>query len=94
MNNPKELSRLTSDIPKHYHLKIKSIALLTGKTIREVLIDAIHIECIPSTHIPKHVKCLMESKKEKMYYTAKMLIRSLKNLGSKHAESHLSNKIC
>lgn len=55
MNNKKELSRLTSDIPKEHHLKIKSIALLTGKTIREVLIDAIDsmsIECMQSDHMP------------------------------------------
>ena len=55
MDNRKNLSRLTSDIPKQYHLKIKSIALLTGKTIREVLMDAIDsidIECLTSTHLP------------------------------------------
>ena len=54
MDNRKDLSRLTSDIPKQYHLKIKSIALSTGKTIREVLmdaIDAIDIECITSDHV-------------------------------------------
>ena len=50
-----ELSRLSADIPKQYHKKIKSIALLSGKTIREVLmeaIDSIDIECVTSDHIP------------------------------------------
>ncbi len=70
MNNRKDLSRLTSDIPKQYHLKIKSIALLTGKTIREVLMDAIDsidIECITSTHLPNKEtrKVLDEIKEEK-----------------------------
>ncbi len=70
MDNRKELSRLTSDIPKQYHLKIKSIALLTGKTIREVLmdaIDAIDIECITSAHLPNKEtrKVLDEIKEEK-----------------------------
>ena len=55
MNSRKNISRLTADIPQDYHLKIKSIALLTGKTIREVIMDAIdtlHIECITNNHIP------------------------------------------
>jgi hypothetical protein len=68
MNNRKDLSRLTSDIPKDYHLKIKSIALLTGKTIREVLmdaIDAIDIECITSTHVPnKETRKVLDEIKE------------------------------
>ena len=54
-NNSPELSRLTADIPKKYHLKLKSISLVTGKTIREILMDAIDsidMECIKSEHKP------------------------------------------
>lgn len=68
VENRKDLSRLTADIPKRYHVKIKSVALLTGKTIREVLIDAIDaidIECMVSDHIPNKetLKVLEEIKK-------------------------------
>ncbi len=55
MNSRKDLTRLTSDIPKEYHIKIKSIALLTGKTMREILmeaIDNIDINCMTSDHMP------------------------------------------
>ncbi len=68
MNNRKNRSRLTADLPKEYHLKIKSIALLTGKTIREVLmdaIDAIDVECITSTHLPnKETRKVLDEIKE------------------------------
>lgn len=50
-----ELSRLTADIPKACHLKLKSIALVTGKSMRDVLVDAIEaidIECLASNHVP------------------------------------------
>ncbi len=60
MEARKGLSRLTSDIPKEYHIKIKSIALLTGKTMREVLmeaIDNIDIQCISSKHVPNAETC-------------------------------------
>ena len=49
------LTRLTADVPKKYHTKLKSIALVTGKTIREILMDAIDsidMECIKSEHLP------------------------------------------
>ena len=68
MDNRKNLSRLTSDIPKQYHVKIKSIALLTGKTIREVLMDAINaisLKCITSDHIPnKETQTVLEEIKK------------------------------
>jgi predicted DNA-binding protein len=86
MSNQKELSRLTSDIPKEYHLKIKSIALLTGKTIRDVLmnaIDAIDMECITSTHIPNKVtrKVLEEIKEGKNLIRGKEAEKITKKLG-------------
>lgn len=55
MHNEINLTRLTADVPKKYHTKLKSIALVTGKTIREILMDAIDsidMECIKSEHIP------------------------------------------
>lgn len=86
MSNRKDLSRLTSDIPKQYHVKIKSIALLTGKTIREVLmdaIDAIDIECITSDHMPNEEtrKVLEEIKKGKNLISGKEAEKITKKLG-------------
>jgi hypothetical protein len=48
-------SRLTADIPKACHLKLKSIALVTGKSMREVLVEAIEaidVACLTSDHVP------------------------------------------
>lgn len=86
MDNRKDLSRLTSDIPKQYHVKIKSIALLTGKTIREVLmeaIDAIDIECITSDHVPnKETRTVLEEiKKGKNIIRGKAAAKITKKLG-------------
>jgi len=86
MDNRKDLSRLTSDIPKQYHVKIKSIALLTGKTIREVLmeaIDAIDMECIASDHVPNKEtrKVLEEIKKGKNLIRGKGAEKITKKLG-------------
>lgn len=86
MDNRKELARLTSDIPKQYHVKMKSIALLTGKTIREVLmeaIDAIDIECITSDHAPNKEtqKVLEEIKKGKSLIKGKEADKITKKLG-------------
>lgn len=47
--NREELSRLTADIPKEYHIKLKSVALISGKSIRTVimeLIDTLDLEAI------------------------------------------------
>lgn len=86
MDNNKNLSRLTSDIPKQYHVKIKSIALLTGKTIREILmnaIDALDIECITSDHVPNKEtrKVLEEIKKGKNLIRGKEADKITKKLG-------------
>lgn len=86
MDNRKNLSRLTSDIPKQYHIKIKSIALLTGKTIREVLIeaiDALDMECMTSDHIPNKEtqKVLEEIKKGKNLIRGKEAEKITKKLG-------------
>jgi len=53
--NKDNLSRLTIDIPKKHHIKLKSIALITEKSMREIIIDAIEsidITCLSSNHLP------------------------------------------
>lgn len=84
--NENELSRLTADIPKEYHLKIKSIALLTGKTIREVImeaIDSIDVSCIESDHIPNAEtrKVLEEIRQGKNLIKGKEAEKITKKLG-------------
>ncbi|MDR3645943.1 MAG: hypothetical protein P4L22_00195 [Candidatus Babeliales bacterium] len=57
MEKQKELTRLTLDIPTDEHRKLKSMAALTGKSMRDVLLQAldyIDIECLVSAHIPNN----------------------------------------
>jgi hypothetical protein len=41
MNTKNELSRITIDIPKIDHKKLKAIAALTGKSMREIVTQSI-----------------------------------------------------
>lgn len=91
MNNRNNLSRLTADIPKEHHIKLKSIAVLTGKSIREILINAIDsikledLECASSDHIPNKEtqKRFEDVKNKKNIKEAEDLVDLLKKLGLK-----------
>lgn len=68
MENIKELTRLTLDIPTSEHRKLKSIAALTGKSMKDILLEAfeyINIECMTSNHQPNNdtIKVLQEIEK-------------------------------
>jgi len=55
MNKKEEIFRITVDIPKNEHKRLKTISALTGKTMRELVIEGIgyiDIACIESDHIP------------------------------------------
>ena len=54
MSVKNELSRLTIDIPREEHRKLKSLAALLGKSMREVILESIKMsrECLASEHIP------------------------------------------
>lgn len=54
MSTKNELSRVTIDMPKAMHRRLKTHAALLGKSMREIIIDAIEsIEvCRLSDHIP------------------------------------------
>jgi predicted DNA-binding protein len=43
MNTKNEQSRMTIDIPKESHKRLKMIAAGTGKSMRDVVLDAIDI---------------------------------------------------
>lgn len=47
MNNKKEMSRITIDIPKKEHKQFKAFAASIGKTMRELLVESIqeHLKC-------------------------------------------------
>jgi len=41
MNTKRELSRITIDIPKESHKKLKTLAAIQGKSMREMVIESI-----------------------------------------------------
>lgn len=54
MSTKNELSRITIDIPKAEHKKLKARAALLGKSLKEIFLDALKTsqECIYSDHQP------------------------------------------
>ncbi len=54
MDVKSDLSRITIDIPKEAHRRLKSRAALLGKSMREVILEALELteECLYSEHIP------------------------------------------
>ncbi len=41
MNQKKNLSRITLDIPSEDHKRLKAIAAITGKSMRELMLEAL-----------------------------------------------------
>lgn len=41
MNPKKKLSRITLDIPSEEHKRLKAIAAMTGKSMRELILEAL-----------------------------------------------------
>jgi uncharacterized protein YpuA (DUF1002 family) len=41
MNSKNDISRITVDIPKSDHRKLKALAALEGKSMREIIIESI-----------------------------------------------------
>jgi len=57
MDTKNEITRLTLDLLKKAHTELKALALLTGKTMRDLFLEAIpHIKetnkCLLHEHIP------------------------------------------
>lgn len=59
MNNKNEVSRITLEIPKDYHIKLKTIAAVSGKSMREIIIKSIE-ECFSLLQIPKSDQWIYE----------------------------------
>lgn len=54
MSAKNEFARLTIDIPKEEHRKLKAQAALLGKSMRDMILESLEIaqECFASSHIP------------------------------------------
>ncbi|MGB8468077.1 MAG: hypothetical protein WCE21_03655 [Candidatus Babeliales bacterium] len=69
MNNKSESSRITIDIPKTMHRKLKSQAALLGKSMRDIILEAISNteECLMSNHQPnkKTIKAIQDATNKK-----------------------------
>ena len=54
MSTKNDFARLTIDIPKEEHRKLKAQAALLGKSMREMILESLEIaqECFASSHVP------------------------------------------
>lgn len=54
MNRNNDLSRITLDIPRKVHIKLKARAAILGKSMRAIILEALELteECRNSDHIP------------------------------------------
>ncbi len=63
------ISRIIIEIPKEQHRKLKSRAAILGKSMREVIMEALEAydECLKSEHIPNKetIKSLKNIEKRK-----------------------------
>lgn len=77
-----ELSRITVDIPKIDHLKLKAMAALTSKSMREIIIASIETY-LNSTNSPnkKTLKAIEDAEKGKGLTAHKNMTDLFKKLG-------------
>lgn len=57
MRTRNELSRITIEIPKAHHKKLKAQAAILGKSMRDIILEAleIHEACLYSSHEPNAI---------------------------------------
>ena len=60
-----ETTKVTFDIPKAHHKKLKANAASSGKSMKSIMLDA--LECATSFHMPneKTIKAILDAKKRK-----------------------------
>lgn len=90
MATPNKLVRLSFDVPQNIHRLLKTIASANGKTIKEIILEAVpHIEesnkCSFPTHTPNEetVKAIIESLKGENLTEYKSVDDMFKKLGIK-----------
>ena len=54
MDKKSDLSRITVDIPKVYHRKLKAMAAFQGKSMREIIIESLEGHFKAPQEIPEH----------------------------------------
>ena len=81
MKTKNELSRITVDIPKINHKKLKAMAALTGRSMREIITESIE-DYLGSAKYPnkKTLKAMEEAAKGKVLQSIKIPRNFLKNL--------------
>jgi hypothetical protein len=85
MGAKSELSRVTIDMPKALHKKLKTCAALQGKSMRGIILDALELTeaCRLSDHIPNKTtrKAIKDAQKETNLTRAKDIKDLIKKLG-------------
>lgn len=93
MSSRNNVSRITIDMPKVDHKRLKTLAALSGKSMREMVLEFIdsglsqyqeQVEC-PHNHIPnqKTVQAIKDSEKKDNLVKAKDVKDLFKKLGIK-----------
>ena len=82
MDIKKDLSRITIDIPKVDHKKLKAIAAILGKSMKEIVIESIE-EYLSSSKIPnkKTLKAIADTQEGKGLIKTKDAQDLFKKLG-------------
>ena len=82
MSTKTDLSRITIDIPKIDHKKLKAMAALTGKSMREIVIESIE-EHLRSAKYPNKttLKAIEDAEKGKKLESATDAAHLFKKLG-------------
>ncbi|MFA6263138.1 MAG: hypothetical protein WCW33_01140 [Candidatus Babeliales bacterium] len=82
MNMRAEQSRITIDLPKSSHRKLKAMAAILGKSMREIIIESIdeHLYKQPSPN-KKTLKAIKDTEKRKGLVEAQSVNDLFKKLG-------------
>jgi len=85
MNKKNELSRISVDIPKIKHKRLKKLAADLGLSMRQIILDALESidECRYSTHIPNEetIQAIKDAKEKKNLIEAKDIEDLFNKLG-------------
>lgn len=91
MNSKNEITRITIDMPKLEHKKLKALAAITGKSMREMVLEFIDsglsqyqkAEACPYSHKPNKetIEAIKRSKKKENAIKAKSVDDFFKKLG-------------
>jgi hypothetical protein len=84
MRSKAEISRITLDVPKALHKKLKTQAALQGKSMRGIILDALKLTeaCRLSDHVPNKItrKAIKDAQNERNLTRAKNIQDLVKKL--------------